>query len=463
MPRTKKNQEVMDAVVAEEVEAVPEVQVTEDAFADEPQVLEDAGQKELPEREVSDVKEVAEGPETLEEAGEVAPASPGALEAPAADEPEADESGNDKEGARETAPASAEAPDVPVADEPKTHESKKARRAGPAVKAPRAARPSAPQSIPLPPAEGYTGEVKTFGEDPWPELYEALRTRAVIQGTVAGLERFEGKDALTVHFGPAKGIIEEDDLGDRPKKLAQMIGSVVAFKVKAIDRRQGRVFLSRKEALDGMAEKTWAALEREAGVVIAIQAKINDLLPEVKKLEESNPRYREVASEIKALRQEAKEKGPKRTCAVRWVTADGAYVDIGGVMAFLPGKEMSYGKVEDARECGVRVGDNLDVRVYSVDRTRERVLVTLKPFLPDPWASAALKYVKGGLYQGTVSRSLGGRAVLVALEPGVEVFVPALPLEPLPPGAKVLVRVLGVDSVRRRVSGRISRVLSRAG
>lgn len=321
----------------------------------------------------------------------------------------------------------------------------------------------APVDLKAPPAEGYTGEKKSFEEDPWLQLYEALRTRTIMQGTVAGLERFDGKDALTVHFGPVKGIIVEDDLGDRPKKLAQMIGSVVAFKVKAIDRKQSRVFLSRKEALEGMAEKTWASLEREAGAVIAIQSKVSDLLSEAKKLEESSPRCREIASEIRVLRREAKEKGPKRTCAVRWVTPEGAYVDIGGVMAFLPGKEMSYGKVEDARECGVRVGDNLDVRVYSVDRSRERVLVTLKPFLPDPWASAALKYVKGGLYQGTVSRSLDGRAVLVALEPGVEVFVPALPLEALPLGAKVLVRVLVVDSVRRRVSGRISRVLSRAG
>lgn len=432
MPRTKKIQEVMDAVVEEKVETIPEVQVTEDAFVDEPQVLEGTGHEELPEREVSDVKDAAGGPEALEEAREV---------------------------------ALGEAPEVPVTDEPKTDEPKKdqARRVSPATKIPKAARPSTPQSLPLPPAEGYTGEKKTFEEDPWPGLYEALRTRAVIQGTVAGLERFEGRDALTVHFGPAKGIIVEDDLGDRPKRLAQMIGSVVAFKVKAIDRKQGRVFLSRKEALEGMAEKTWAALEREAGVAIAIQSKINGLLPEAKNLDESSPRYREIAAEIKALRQEAKEKGPKRTCAVRWVTADGAYVDIGGVMAFLPGKEMSYGKVEDARQCGVRVGDNLDVRVYSVDRSKERVLVTLKPFLPDPWASAALKYVKGGLYQGTVSRSLDGRAALIALEPGVDVFVPALPLEPLHLGAKVLVRVLAVDSVRRRVSGRISRVLSRAG
>lgn len=429
MPRTKKNQEVMDAVVAKEV-GTEEVQVMEGVIVNEPQALESASQEELP--EIPDVKEAAESPEVL---GEV----------------------------EEVAPAPVEAPKVTFADETKTDEPKKARRAGPAVKAPKAARPSAPQSIPLPPAEGYTGEVKTFGEDPWPELYEALRTRKVMQGTVAGLERFDGKDALAVHFGPAKGIIVEDDLGDRPKKLAQMIGSVVAFKVKAIDRRQGRVFLSRKEALEGMAEKTWAALEKEAGVVIAIQGKVSKLLSEAKGLDESSPRYREIAAEIRTLRQEAKEKGPKRTGVVRWVTPEGAYVDIGGVMAFLPGKEMSYGKVEDARGCGVRVGDNLDVRVYSADRARERVLVTLKPFLPDPWATAALKYVKGGLYQGTVSRSLGGRTVLVALEPGVEVFVPALPFEALNEGAKVLVRVLAVDSVRRRVSGRISRVLSRAG
>ena len=433
MRKTKKNQEVMDVAVEEKVQTIPEAQVMEDAFVDEPQVLEGVGQDEIPEREVSDVNDVAEGPEALEEAGEVAPA-PG------------------------------EASEVPVTDEPRSESKKdKARRASPAAKIPKAARPSTRQSLPLPPAEGYTGEKKTFEEDPWPELYEALRTRAIIQGTVAGLERFEGKDALTVHFGPAKGIIVEDDLGDRPKRLAQMIGSVVAFKVKAIDRRQNRVFLSRKEALEGMAERTWAALEKEAGVVIAIQAKINDLLPEAKKLEESSPRYREIAAEMRALRQEAKEKGPKRTGVVRWVTPDGAYVDIGGVTAFLPGKEMAYGKVDDARQCGVQIGDNLDVRVYSVDRARERVLVTLKPFLPDPWASAALKYVKGGLYQGTVSRSLEGRAVLVSLEPGVEVFVPVLPLEPLPLGAKVLVRVIGVDSVRRRVSGRVSRVLSKAG
>ena len=311
-------------------------------------------------------------------------------------------------------------------------------------------------------AEGFTGEKKTFGHDPYPELYAALRSGGVLQGPVLGVEPYgPGKEALVVGLGSMKGLIVEDDLGDHPKNLANMVGAKIAFKVKGIDRKAGVAYLSRKAALDSMANRTWRSLEADCAAVSAVQAKITAVMDELRKEDLSPEDRRAKLAEARRLQDEARRVGPARTCVVKWVLGHLAFVDIGGVTAFLPAKEMAHGYVADAREI-VKPGDSFDVRVYRLDREAGKVFVTLKPFLPDPWATAAMKYRKGGLYMARVTRALDSGLIL-SLEQGVEMFSRHLPFGSPGPGSQVLVHVRDVDTARRRVVGYIARVLNKVG
>ncbi|MHB8927828.1 MAG: S1 RNA-binding domain-containing protein [Bacillota bacterium] len=328
-------------------------------------------------------------------------------------------------------------------------------------KPPAARRPVRPLNVV---AEGFTGQKKSFGHDPYPELYASLQTGTILQGTVLGVEPFDrelGKQALVVDLGSAKGVIVEDDLGDHPKNLANMIGATVAFRVKGIDREKGVAYLSRKAALDAMASRTWRALEEEAAPVIAIQAKITAVMDELKKEGLSSEDRKTKLAEMRRLQDEARHTGPARTCTVKWVLDRLAFVDVGGVTAFLPAKEMAYGFVPDAREV-VRPGDSFDVRVYHMNREAGKVFVTLKPFLPDPWATASLKYRKGGLYLARVTRVVD-KGLVLSLEQGVEMFSSHLPFGSPGLDSQVLVHVRDVDSARRRITGHISRVLKKVG
>ncbi len=328
-------------------------------------------------------------------------------------------------------------------------------------KPPVARRPARPLNVI---AEGFTGQKKSFGHDPYPDLYASLQSGSILQGAVLGVEPFDrerDKRAIVVDLGAVKGVIAEDDLGDHPKNLANMIGATVAFRVKGIDREAKVAYLSRKAALDAMAGRTWRALEEDCAPVVAIQTKITTVMAELKK-EDLAPEDRKAKlAEMRRLQEEARHTGPARTCTVKWVNERLAFVDVGGVTAFLPAKEMAYGFVPDAREV-VKAGDSFDVRVYHIDREAGKVFVSLKPFLPDPWATASLKYRKGGLYMARVARVVD-QGLILSLEQGVEMFSPHLPFGSPAVGGQVLVHVRDVDSARRRVTGYISRVLRKVG
>ena len=127
-------------------------------------------------------------------------------------------------------------------------------------------------------AEGYTGEKKTFAQDPWPELYEAMRLGLIMQGKVSGIEKSGGEVNLVVFIGPIKGIIPEEEIGLAEGQRPQFaVGNTVAFKVKHCDRAAGIVYLSRKEAMDEMSSRTWQELKIEAKELIELSERLREL------------------------------------------------------------------------------------------------------------------------------------------------------------------------------------------
>ncbi len=96
----------------------------------------------------------------------------------------------------------------------------------------------------------------------------------------------------------------------------------------------------------------------------------------------------------------------------------GAFVDIGGFKALLPISQVGRGRVVDISEV-LTVRQEVEVEVISTDWDKERVSVSLKSLMADPWDTAADKYPVDSKHTGTIAR-VADFGLFVTLEPGVD-------------------------------------------
>lgn len=162
---------------------------------------------------------------------------------------------------------------------------------------------------------------------------------------------------------------------------------------------------------------------------------------------------------IEALRQKLAP-GMDVDAVVLSLQKYGAFVDIGGFEALLPMSEVARTRVDDISEV-LHVGEKIKVKIIKTDWERERVSVSLKALLADPWDEAAQKYVAGKKYAGVVSR-VANFGVFVELEPGIDGLVHVSAIDGVDRntnlakifsrGQKMTVRVDDVDAEARRIS-----------
>jgi small subunit ribosomal protein S1 len=142
---------------------------------------------------------------------------------------------------------------------------------------------------------------------------------------------------------------------------------------------------------------------------------------------------------------------------VRNLVNFGAFVDLGGVDGLIHISELDWRHVTHPQEV-LNVGDLVEVYVLRVDRERERIGLSRKRLLPDPWLALTDSLNPGDVVEGTVTNVVDFGA-FVALDDGIEGLVhisefprAEQPLTAVQPGALVQVRVLSVDPQRRRIS-----------
>ena len=99
----------------------------------------------------------------------------------------------------------------------------------------------------------------------------------------------------------------------------------------------------------------------------------------------------------------------------------GAFVNVMGFRALLPISEMSLDRVNDANDI-VKVGDEIKVKVIHTDWQRERVSVSLKALMADPWETVADKFPVGTKIKGKVSR-IADFGIFVNIDKGVDGLV----------------------------------------
>jgi len=145
------------------------------------------------------------------------------------------------------------------------------------------------------------------------------------------------------------------------------------------------------------------------------------------------------------------------------VIADyGAFVEIApGVEGLIHVSEMSWSQHLRTAADFVKVGDEVEAQVLTLDREERKMSLGMKQLTPDPWALIIDKYSKGSRHTGTI-RNFTNFGVFVELEEGVDglVHISDLswskkikhPSEFCKIGDKMDVVVLEIDSDNRRLS-----------
>lgn len=105
----------------------------------------------------------------------------------------------------------------------------------------------------------------------------------------------------------------------------------------------------------------------------------------------------------------------------------GAFVDILGFRALLPISEISLDRVTDVSEY-LEVGQEIKVQVLQTDWKNERVSVSLKALMADPWQNVKNNFPLGTKVDGKISR-IADFGLFVNLDKGVDGLVHISELE----------------------------------
>ena len=145
---------------------------------------------------------------------------------------------------------------------------------------------------------------------------------------------------------------------------------------------------------------------------------------------------------------------------VTTLTNFGAFVDLGGIEGLIHISELSWGRVQNPDEI-VSEGQQVEVCVIQIDRSRSRVALSLKRLLPNPWDTIETSYHQGQILEAVIT-SVVSFGAFARLESGLDGLIHASELGPngneanrpdeiLQEGQNVQVRILNIDPERQRL------------
>ena len=104
------------------------------------------------------------------------------------------------------------------------------------------------------------------------------------------------------------------------------------------------------------------------------------------------------------------------------ITDFGAFIDLGGIDGLLPLSQLSWRWIDHPTDI-LKVGDKIDVEVIAVDHDKQRLSLSLKNLVPDPWLEAEKQIKEGDKVEGTITR-IKHFGAFVEVFPGVEALLP---------------------------------------
>lgn len=167
--------------------------------------------------------------------------------------------------------------------------------------------------------------------------------------------------------------------------------------------------------------------------------------------------------EQRRLKEEAQagiSVGMTVTGTVTSVQDYGAFVDIGGLEGLVPVSEIAWSRVKDVREV-LSIGQQVKVVIKSIDKEKERISLSIKDTLADPWEQVVDSFPEGSFHSGTVAR-LDTFGAFVTISDGVDglLHISKLgsgkrinhPREVVKEGEQIEIKIESIDRANRRIS-----------
>jgi small subunit ribosomal protein S1 len=262
-------------------------------------------------------------------------------------------------------------------------------------------------------------------ERSWREIEELYHRGALIEGPVVDFN----KGGLIVDVKGVRGFVpvsqvldlrnvtrQEGENEEVTQTLAAMNGRRLPLKIIEINRSRNRLILSERAAVQ----------------------------------EQRTLRKDELMDQL--------EPGQVRKGVVSNLTSFGAFVDLGGADGLVHVSEISYNRVNHTSEV-LRVGQEIDVMVLSVDRESKKIALSLKKALPDPWTTVEERYHVGQVVPAVITK-LAKFGAFAKVEEGLEGLIHLSELTDLPvqdaaqvvqEGQHVNVKIIHINNQRRRL------------
>ena len=168
----------------------------------------------------------------------------------------------------------------------------------------------------------------------------------------------------------------------------------------------------------------------------------------------------EEREQLKEQLKDTLQEGDKVEGTISSIRNFGAFVDIGGVDGLIPISELAWGQTERVEDV-LSQGQRVEVIIKRLDWDNDRISLSLKDTLENPWDRVEEKYPVGSVHPGRVSR-LAAFGAFVSLEPGIDglLHISKLgsgrrinhPREVLEAGQEVTVKIDGVAPEQKRIS-----------
>jgi small subunit ribosomal protein S1 len=265
-------------------------------------------------------------------------------------------------------------------------------------------------------------------EKDWEAVEEKLESGEVITTVVEGYN----KGGLLVPVGQLRGFVpgslvsvfREGDGASPEDRWGEVIGQEITLKVIEVDRSRQRLILSERDAIGETRE--------------AIKDQLLDNL----------------------------SVGDRVTGYVSSLADFGAFVNIQGVDGLVHLSELSWDHVDHPSDL-VKVGQELEVEVISIDEEKRRIGLSMRRLQDNPWIEKAEEIQEGQLIQGTITNITDFGAFARIEDTDLEglIHISELstervghPSEVVSVGETLALRVISLDMERHRIGLSLEKV-----
>jgi small subunit ribosomal protein S1 len=275
--------------------------------------------------------------------------------------------------------------------------------------------------------------VRAVEQQDWQNATALLESGEVVESSVVGYN----KGGLLVPVGRLRGFVPASQIGlarraalsgDTPEvRWGKMVGEPIMVRVIEVDQERRRLILSERLALQESKET------------------------------------------LKDRLLEGIKEGDVRTGRVTSVAEFGAFVNIDGADGLVHLSEVSWDRIQHPNQV-LKVGQEVQVKVISIDRERKRIGLSIRQLQEDPWMQKVAHLREGQLVEGKITHlTKFGAFARISDELEGLVHLSELseqhinhPKEVVKEGDVVTLRVIKIDAERRRIGLSLRKVDSAA-